>query len=409
MARIQTAKDAIRRIWSFSKALDLALVDEEIQKGLQIDIGYRHGEKVGYLCLRLGELIGIRGKELFLLLIGGLMHDIGAVGGFAQYHGDYRLMQKHSELGAKILEGLSLGETLVEAIRYHHQTPGDHQSESLMAKIIAFADKLDIIMTTKRDIYKEKDDIVRRMNSLVGEEVYPEVFPAFHRLTGEEAFWLDLEGDLLEATLDFLFKKIDDAYCFESEEICNLIQGPSFTVRLAETFAALIDQKSAYTGRHSRSVAETATKLSEGLGWSREMCQEMRLAGLLHDLGKLAVPRKILDKEAALDAGEARIIRTHTYYSYHLLQAAGFSRNIVEWAAYHHERLDGQGYPFHLAGELLPVGARIMTIADMFVALTEDRPYRAGLSKEEALAIVAGGIGKNVDGELVEAAREILL
>jgi HD-GYP domain-containing protein (c-di-GMP phosphodiesterase class II) len=409
MYRVETAKQAIRRIWSFSKALDLALVDEEIKKGFQLNIGYRHGERVGYLCLRLGELLGVKGKELFLLLIGGLMHDVGAVGGFAKYHGDYRLMQEHSELGAKILEDFALGETLVEAIRYHHQTPRNPQSASLMSKIIAFADKLDIIMVPRLDIYKAKDGIVRQMNSLAGEEVYPEILPAFHRLAGEEAFWLDLEGDLLEATLDFLFKTKDNNFCSELEEICSLIQGSHFTVRLAETFAALIDQKSAFTGRHSRSVAETVFALGAGLGWSNEQCREIRLAGLLHDLGKLAVPRKILDKPGALDAGEVRIIRTHTYYSYNLLLAAGFPRSIVEWAAYHHERLDGKGYPFRLPGESLTVGARLMTIADMFVALTEDRPYRDGLTPDKALAIIADGRDKSVDGKLVEAARKVLL
>lgn len=410
MQSIPMAKQVVKRIWGFSRALDLALIDEEVKKGFELDIGYRHGERVGYMSVRLGHFLGLRDKDLFLLLIAGLMHDVGTVGGFAEYHGNYRLMKEHSEIGAKILRDFPGGEILEEAVRHHHQTPKYHQSESIMAKIISLADKVDIIMGRGKTNYRERARVLNYVNSLVGKDFYPEVAQAFSRLVGEEAFWLDLdEGALLESTLDFLFGERCIRDCSQFSGICNAINGNIFTDRLAETFGSLIDQKSSFTGRHSRSVSEAGEALALGLGWSPKDVRDMRLAGFLHDFGKLAVPQKILDKPGILDNTELQIIRSHTYHTYKLLSAAGFPKNIVEWAAYHHERLDGRGYPFRLKAKYINAGARLMTIADIFTALTEERPYRKPLSKEKVIGILEKGIGVSVDGELMKIAKKVLL
>lgn len=410
MHRIKTAEQVVRRIWSFSKALDLALIDEEIRKGFRIEVGYQHGERVGYISMRLGAILGLKGKDLFLLLIAGLMHDIGAMGGFAECHGQTRLMETHSQIGAEILTDFPGGEILSDVIKDHHQTPEKNEEISLMAKIVSLADKVDIIMGRKRTTYKDRAAILNHLNSHAGKEYFPEVVQAFIQLTGEEAFWLYLnDGELLEPTVECLFKGKTDQDCVDFDVVCDLLYGEIFTIRLAETFAFLIDQKSTYTGRHSRSVAENVYKLACGLGWDTEQCADIQLAGLLHDLGKLAVPQKILDKSGTLTDDEMQIIHSHTYHTYNLLSAAGFPDHIVEWAAYHHERLDGRGYPFRVCAESLSIGSRLMTIADMFTALTEDRPYRNGLSKGRALDIIERGIDKTVDRDLIKVARKVLV
>lgn len=411
MESIHNAEQVVRRVWSFSKALDLALIDEEVRQGFNVDIGYRHGERVGYMSVRIGYILGMRDRDLFLLLIAGLMHDIGAVGGFAQYHGNPRLMTMHSEIGAKIISNFPCGDILAKALRFHHQTPADdHQSDSLMAKIISLADKVDIIMGRKMTNYKDRARTLNHINSLVDKDFYPEVAQAFVKLAGEEAFWLYLnEGELLEPTLEFLFRRKIIQDCPELDGACNIMYGDHFTDQLAEIFGHLIDQKSAFTGRHSRSVAEAAVALAEGLGWNSKDVRDMRLAAFLHDLGKLAIPRKVLDKPGALNEEEIQTIRAHTYYTYNLLTAAEFSENIVKWGAYHHERLDGRGYPFRLAANDICIGARLMSIADIFTALTEERPYRNASPKGKAISIMERGIGANVDGELLEVAKGILL
>lgn len=408
------AEKAVRRIWSFSRALDLTLIDEEVKKGFKLDIGHRHGERVGYISLRLGSLLGLRGKDLMLLLMAGLIHDIGAVGGFADYHGHYRLMKMHSDLGADIVKKFPYGEVMEEALRYHHETPSNifnkefTEALPLMPKIISLADKVDIQMGRNPLSYKKRREILNRVHEGAGRDYFPEVVNAFERVAGEEAFWLDLqEGDLLEISLAYLFGSREDSASCEVIDLCSKMYEGEFTDILAQTFAFLIDRKSAFTGRHSRLVADTAVCLAEKLGWDSGECREIRLAGLLHDLGKLAVPQKVLDKPGPLDQEEIRIIRTHTYYTFTLLSSAGFSRTVVEWASYHHERLDGKGYPFCLDENSLDTGARLMAIADIYAALTEDRPYRKGMDKKEAFRVIEKGIDCCLDSRLVKAAKEI--
>jgi HD-GYP domain-containing protein (c-di-GMP phosphodiesterase class II) len=114
----------------------------------------------------------------------------------------------------------------------------------------------------------------------------------------------------------------------------------------------------------------------------------MEVAGNLHDIGKLAVPNSILDKPGKLTKEEMAVMKSHTYYTYFVIDTIGGLQQIAEWAAYHHERIDGSGYPFHCSESEINTGARIMMVADIFTALAEDRPYRKGMSKEQIVQIL---------------------
>ena len=102
----------------------------------------------------------------------------------------------------------------------------------------------------------------------------------------------------------------------------------------------------------------------------------------------MAVPNAILEKAARLSSSEFDVIRGHAYHTYRILSNIGGFEEITQWAAFHHERMDGNGYPFHHKGEALPLGSRIMAAADVFTALTENRPYREGMDKGEAVALL---------------------
>jgi putative nucleotidyltransferase with HDIG domain len=397
-------------MWNFSKALDLALVDEEIEKGFQASLGQRHGERVGYIALNIGRGLGLSQKELVQLLVAGLLHDIGAVGGFRLYHGDPRLIREHCLLGASIVKRFPDGEILSEAIRFHHEAPNPAHSIfgaeetgiPLMAKILSMADRVDVRMSRRLMNHSEREGLLNWVKEQEGNSFYPEVIPAFLEVANQEAFWLDLvERDLLQISLALLF---DQWYVPNSQGLDN-----QFIQELALTFADLIDQKSAFTAKHSQSVADIAERLARGLGWEEKEVNEIRIAGLLHDLGKLSVPEKILDKPGKLEPDEVEFIRTHTYYTYHLLAGAGFPLHVVRWAAYHHERLDGRGYPFGIKADGLDIGSRLMTIADIYTALTEERPYRKALTHDKTMEIISKGSGTQVDPELVELARRVLV
>jgi len=400
----------IRRMWSFSRALDLGLVDEEIEKGLQFALGQRHGERVAYIAMRLGRYLGFSKKDLVRVTVAGLLHDIGALGCFREYHGNPRILEKHCLEGALAVERFPSGAILASAIKYHHETPDPMHAAlrvssdevTLMARILSLADKIDLRILRKPHPLQERDEILKWVREKSGILFYPEVAASFEQIALKEAFWLDIEQpDLLQIALDLLCGKWHLRSTRELE--------PGFTDDLAATFADLIDQKSKFTARHSRSVAETVERLARGLGWKEDQLHQIYVAGLLHDLGKLSIPKRILDKPGPLDATEIDIIRTHTYYTHRLLTEAGFPTRMVEWAAHHHERLDGKGYPFALAGELIDEGSRLMAIADIFAALTEDRPYRKAMTSAEALALIERGAGTMVDEKLVEVAKRVLV
>ena len=128
--------------------------------------------------------------------------------------------------------------------------------------------------------------------------------------------------------------------------------------------------------------------LAERSGVSAENCDKLELAGLLHDLGKLRVPDEILDKPEKLDTHERRIINTHSFETYQILRNIGGFEEIALWAAYHHEEPGGMGYPFHVHEKDLSIEARILRVADIFQAMAQDRPYRAGLTEQEVLAFL---------------------
>ncbi|MDA8228134.1 MAG: HD domain-containing protein [Desulfitobacterium hafniense] len=398
----------IRRMWSFSRALDLALIDEEIERGFKVSLGQRHGERVAYIALSIGKELGFSREDLINLIIAGLLHDIGAIGGFRQFHGDQRLAEEHSRIGASIVRRLKQGESLALAIKYHHETPDPNHGAlgifdvPMSAKILSLADKLDVNIARTLATRAEREKIISWVKEHTGSLVFQEVSEAFIRVSAREAFWMDLnQPELLHISLERLFGS--------SFRIVQPVEGDKdSTYELALIFADLIDQKSSFTATHSRSVAQVAGSLAEALDWDSDQIQEIKVAGLLHDLGKLAVPKKILDKPGSLDQDELAQIRTHTYYTYRLLTDAGFPGHIVRWAAYHHERLDGKGYPFGVVGEELCTGSRLMTIADIYAALTEDRPYRKEMTPAEALGIIAKGIGTSVDQKLFEVAKRVL-
>ena len=112
------------------------------------------------------------------------------------------------------------------------------------------------------------------------------------------------------------------------------------------------------------------------------------IAAYLHDLGKLAIPSEILEKRDRLTPSEWGVMRTHAYYTYQILNPIEVLNLVASWSSLHQERLDGSGYPFHVGEDDLPLGARLMAVADVFTGITENRPYRKGMVREEALGVL---------------------
>ena len=172
---------------------------------------------------------------------------------------------------------------------------------------------------------------------------------------------------------------------------------------IAKIFSKIIDFRSPFTANHSGGVSATASAIAALMGFSDKEQQLMKVAGLLHEVGKLAIPPHILEKPGPLTRDEYNIIKSHTFFSYRTLEAIKGFETINQWASYHHERLDGQGYPFHLAEKSLPIGSKVMAVADVFTAITEDRPYRKSMDKKRVVKILTEmAQDKALDKEMVD-------
>jgi HD-GYP domain-containing protein (c-di-GMP phosphodiesterase class II) len=158
--------------------------------------------------------------------------------------------------------------------------------------------------------------------------------------------------------------------------------------RIAEAFARVVDAKSPYTARHSERVAELAVGTSVMLGLGALGLRDLRRAALLHDIGKLAISNRILDKPAKLTEEEFTKVREHPLYSLRILERAPCFSSIAWIAAAHHERLDGSGYPFGLGADKLTTPMRVLAVADVYEALTAERPYREALARPAAMEIL---------------------
>jgi HD-GYP domain-containing protein (c-di-GMP phosphodiesterase class II) len=153
---------------------------------------------------------------------------------------------------------------------------------------------------------------------------------------------------------------------------------------------------------HADRVAVLASEVGARLGLSREELDLLRVAGSLHDIGKLGLPHALFTKPGALDAGERRVVARHPELSAGAAEALGLDA-IADWIRYHHERWDGAGYPSGLAGSRIPLPARILAVVDAYDAMTSDRPYRLAMATEEALAELDRTAGSQFDPAVVAA------
>ena len=175
---------------------------------------------------------------------------------------------------------------------------------------------------------------------------------------------------------------------------------------VARAFAEIIDAKSSYTYQHSTNVAKYARATAFELGFEKKEVAVLNRAALLHDVGKLGISSAILEKAGPMTNDERSEMQRHPLYTWEILQRVGAFAGFARTAALHHEKLDGSGYPWGVKGEDLDVPSRILCVADMYEALTANRPYRAGLSREAALKIIKSGNGKHVCPMATEALTE---
>lgn len=359
-------------MFSLSSAMDL--VAPEL---------FNHHQQVAYLSYQLGKEMNLSAEDSLNLLMAGIVHDIGSLSmkeRLVMIRDELEEISTHAFRGASLLEKYPPFAPLAAIIRYHHM-PWNHgegavldgKEVPLLSHILHLADRICVLFTGSKHTLLQLPEVLARIREGEGSRFMPSCVEAMMMLAEREHIWLELND---RDPLRFLHK---DAALFSMElDLDEVLQ-------ISEIFSHVIDFRSRFTATHSAGVAHTARMLGEMSGMSSSECDMLLISGYLHDLGKITIDNEILEKPGQLDAREYKIIRSHTFYTYWLLtQVPGFE-TIAEWAAFHHEKLNGNGYPFHLAEKALPYGARIMAVADIFTAITEKRPYREGMTKEQTV------------------------
>jgi len=245
----------------------------------------------------------------------------------------------------------------------------------------------------KKTGYRTHSILTMAMKNKLGE-----ILGVFQCLNKEEGAFNQEDERLLQSLASQTAIAIENAQLYEEQK-------KQFN-SIIEVLASSIDARDPYTAGHSQRVMEYTLGTAEEMNFSRKGLETLRLASLLHDYGKIGVHDSILRKPGILTAEEYRAIQEHVVKTKEILENLYFSQDLKEIpsiASFHHERIDGTGYPFHLHGSEIPLGGKIMAVADVFDALTSHRPYRNPSSPEEAFAILDQGIGSHFDGEVVVA------
>ncbi|MGO0123205.1 HD domain-containing phosphohydrolase [Desulfothermobacter acidiphilus] len=391
--------DLARLLSNLSLALDFS------QRGL-----LRHHQRVTLISLRLATAIGMPASQRLQLFQAAITHDIGAISWeeksaleIFDLHNSWR----HCQRGHRLITEAGFPSSVAELVLYHHDhwlgnNPSGKQGEEipLGSRIIHLADRVEVLLSDHEHILHQSQSVVDSIGALSGKVFDPQLVETFRAVARCESFWLDLASPFLPEILLQL-----------ASDLKTKIEIPQ-VIPVARLFALAVDTRSPFTFYHSQRVAVTARLLSRQLGMSSEESLLMEAAGLLHDLGKLAVPGDILEKPGPLTREELDWIKAHPYYTYWLLQPLEEQLPLVRWAAHHHERLNGQGYPFRRSAEELCLGSRIMAVSDVFTALRENRPYRAAFSWEEALKTLReqarqGQLDPTVTEALMDSRREL--
>jgi putative nucleotidyltransferase with HDIG domain len=334
-----------------------------------------------------GGPIGARVRKLISLATGGR-----ALGRF--------IYQIRCERGAEIAQALGFSRTTAEAIRSmdEHWDGGGYpgglkgQNIPLLARIVGLAQVAEIF--AERDGPTAALAVVRERR---GRWFDPDLVKAFAGVAADSTLWSQVASTELETEVSAV-----------EPQVMQFAIDPARLDQIAVAFAWVVDAKSPFTYDHSQRVADLATSMAAHLGLTDAECVRTKRAALLHDIGKLAVPNRILDKPGSLTDSEWGIVRLHPYYTYQILERVPVFGEFAFDASAHHERMDGRGYYRNLRGDQLSLCARMLATADKFDALSADRPYRKGMPLDRVYGILAGDAGFDLCPDCVTAAKAVV-
>lgn len=356
-----------------------------------IGVTTHHGKRVACLSWHMGHFLGLSPAELADLCAAAILHD-NALTQFihTELSAGQTLsnMKQQFDISAHCVEGeenvshLPIYPQIKGAVLYHHEHADGSgplgfawKDIPLYARIIHLADTIDAAFDCSHITPQKQTAII-----------------SFIQQNTNHLFDIDCSNAFLSSVKDLQYQEManEKIDIFLKELIpSNMIDTSSSQLKdFASLFAKIIDYKSEFTCNHSLGIAEKAREMGAYYGYDEEKQTKLYFAGCLHDIGKLVIDRDVLEKPDKLTDTEYIHIQTHAYYTFYMLNSIRGLRDITSWASNHHEKLDGTGYPFGKKAPELSKDDRLMGCIDIYQALSEDRPYKPGMTHQKSMDIL---------------------
>lgn len=377
---------------AFKDLMKMLVRATELAYPVQNQLSYR----IALGALQLGRKVRLSAENLRHLFYAALLHHLG---GFMDPQPLSLLPGAgQAELAEKLVNLLPTLQLPATFIRWQAEAwDGSGQPDGLkgdqiplISQVIGLMRMYTMLRLRNQAPEQALDFISRRYKG----RFQPLLLQSFNELIKAEPCWADELELGLKGWNELRIGLVDTALLanYSGEELREVLQ----------VFARIIDTKHNYTLGHSRRVAGYALLLGQEVGLQAEALETLEYAGLLHDVGKLAISMEILDKPSKLDNHEFKQIQQHPVLSDHLIAAIPALSYAGKLARHHHEKFDGSGYPDKLRADEIPLGSRILAIADAYDAMTSQRAYRQGMSHVAALQELQRSAGQMHDAELLE-------
>ncbi|GBD22771.1 3'3'-cGAMP-specific phosphodiesterase 3 [bacterium HR29] len=362
-----------------------------------------HAQRLAFVGLTVAAAIELEPSLVEASFFACLLHDLGMAAGRvppdvgqAPWRSKLELMTAHAALGARFARRLGLSESVAEGIATHHhcwrvadgQPALPEQHFPIAGRIAALADRFDALLEQARSPLFLRKEAPRLLRDMAGNEVDPDLAEVLARIVSEDDFWLRLfDNDLATSLMALNYGGIlSEKELFETLGV----------------IADLVDLRNQRPQDSGRRVARLAYEIARRWGMPEERAKLVHAAALLHDIGTLGVPVQFLAKPDILTVHELTAVQLHPVYARDILsEVPGFGA-IAWWVGCHHERIDGKGYPGMLEGAEVPIESQIIGLAEAYLALTSERPYRKAMPPEEAFLVLEGQAGSRFDGALLE-------
>jgi len=355
-----------------------------------------HSKHVAYISVMIAKELKLSIKQQEDIYYAALLHDIGASNTY--------LIEEHCRVGRDIILKLPIEKTIAEYVYYHHERlngtgPFKLKGDKipLASQIIRVANIFDSKFSRIGKLDLNTKNIIEKWLNINEELLNPEIITVFHKMIEKEYILLDYFSREFN---NVLLRRVDiQEHNLEFEDV----------LVFTHAFSQIIDMRSKFTYEHSVGIATLVNRITPRLGYDFEMQNKMYVAALLHDIGKIAISNDIIDKEGKLEERERYEINKHTYYTRWILEQIEGFEDITEYASNHHEKLNGKGYPVHLAEDKIGELERVLAICDIYQALTEDRPYRKKMTIDKIWSIINEMVINNeLDGKIVDKIKAIL-